>query len=187
MTIVLASKSPARLKLLQENGFNVITCPTDCEETTTKTLPGDVVQDLASLKMSAYRASSSFRPDLPALACDTLLFFDGKLIGKAHSEEDARAQLKMLSGKTHQVYSGYSLFIDGKLYEGFDHTDVTFCNITNKMLDDYIASLEWKGAAGSYRIGGLADKFISNVKGSVSTVVGLPLEKISDIIKALRV
>ena len=124
---------------------------------------------------------------LPALACDTLLWFDGKLIGKAHSEEEARAQLKMLSGKTHQVYSGYSLFIDGKLYEGYDHTDVTFCNITNKMLDNYIASMEWKGAAGSYRIGGLADTFISNVKGSVSTVVGLPLERISDIIKALRV
>lgn len=187
MTIVLASKSPARLRLLEENGYKVIVCPTGCDETTDKTLPGPVVQDLASSKMAAYRSGPDFRKDLPALACDTLLWFKNSLIGKASSEEDARAQLTMLSGKTHSVYSGYSLLIDGKLYEGFDFTDVTFSNISNKMLDDYIASMEWKGAAGSYRIGGKADMFISGVKGSTSTVVGLPLEKISDIIKALRV
>jgi len=187
MTIVLASKSPARLRLLQENGFEVITCPTDCEETTDKTLPGDVDKDLASLKMAAYKAGPSFREDLPALACDTLLWFDGRLIGKAADEEGARRQLLSLSGRTHQVYSGYSLYMDGKTYEGYDYTDVTFSTISNKMLDRYIESMEWKGAAGSYRIGGLADEFIADVKGSTSTVVGLPLERISDIIKALRV
>jgi len=187
MTIVLASKSPARLRLLEENGFDVITCPTDCDEHITKALPGDVVRDLASRKMASYRASSQYREDLPALACDTLLWFENSFIGKAASEEEARAQLMRLSGRTHQVYSGYSLFMDGHLYEGYDHTDVTFSDISNKMLDSYIESMEWKGAAGSYRIGGKADEFISNVKGYVSTVVGLPLERISDIIKALRV
>jgi len=182
-TIVLASASPARKALLEASGFDVITCPTGCDESHNLTRPDRVVYELAFRKLDAYMHSPSFKPDVPALACDTLLWFEGRLIGKARSEEEARAQLTALSGRTHSVYSGFALYLPPHVHRGFESTAVTFKVITRKMLDEYIASGQWKGAAGSYRIGGDADKFIEKTEGNTSTVVGLPLEAISDIIK----
>ena len=72
------------------------------------------------------------------------------------------------------------------MYNGYDSTDVTFREIGDAELDEYIAGGSWKGAAGSYHIHGGADAFIERTRGSIATVIGLPLEKISDIIRILR-
>lgn len=184
-SIVLASASPARRAILESQGLNVIVRPTDCNEDHGLALPGDVVTELASRKLDAYMKGPFFTAVLPAVACDTLIWFNGSFIGKPADRKGAEAQLKMLSGKTHEVYSGYALFIQNKVYRGFDRSEVTFENIGRQAIEQYLDSGQWMGAAGSYRIGGLADIFIKNVHGHASTVAGLPLETISDIIKAL--
>ena len=185
-TIVLASASPARKRLLEEQGLNVLVRPTGCNEDCALTDPARVVTELAARKLKAWMQSPDFDPSLPALACDTLISLDGKLIGKAHSTEEARDQIRAFSSKTHTVFSGYALYIDGRVYNGYDSTDVTFRRIEDAELDEYIAGGSWKGAAGSYHIHGSADTFIDRTRGSIATVIGLPLEKISDIIRILR-
>lgn len=185
-TIVLASASPARKRLLEEQGLNVLVRPTGCSEDCNLTDPSAVVTELASRKLRAWMDSPDFDSTLPALACDTLISLDGKLIGKAHSEAEARNQIRAFSANTHTVFSGYALYIDGRVFSGFDSTDVTFREIREPELDEYIAGGSWKGAAGSYHIHGSADKFIERTQGSIATVIGLPLEKISDIIRILH-
>lgn len=184
--INLASQSPARLGILREEGLEVGVFPTYCNEDHNLEKPEDVVKELSKRKLESFMLSDNFTADIPSLACDTLLWFENMLIGKAHSEDMAYEQIRMLSGKTHRVYTGYALFIDGKLYNGFDFADVTFKQISPKALQLYIASGEWKGAAGSYHVDGLASKFIARVQGDISTVKGLPLLVVSDIIKTLR-
>ncbi len=184
--IVLASASPARRALLEEEGLTVLVRPTGCNEQCSLTDPASVVTELAARKLKACMDSADFDSTLPALACDTLIALDGRLIGKAASEVEARGQILAFSGRTHTVFSGYALYLDGKVFNGFDSTDVTFRKIGDAELENYIKGGSWKGAAGSYHIRGSADAFIERVDGSIATVIGLPLEKISDIIKTLR-
>ncbi len=133
--------------------------------------------------LKSYMESKEFNPSLPAIACDTLLWFKGMLIGKAHSSEEAEKQIQMLAGQSHWVYSGYSLFFNGKVTSGWDRAKVTFREISPAELKTYIESQQWRGAAGSYHCDGLAKMFIESIEGDFNTVVGLPLLKVSDIIK----
>jgi len=179
----LASQSPARLALLEKEGLIVHTFPQDCLEFTNETHPGKVVEALSFIKLDSFMKSKDFDPAVPAIACDTLLWFENKLIGKAHSDEEARVQISELSGKTHQVYSGYAFCYKGKIYQGYDSADVTFAPICDDKLRAYIDSQEWKGAAGSYHIYGKAVDFIEDISGDPATVIGLPLFKINSLLE----
>ena len=180
--INLASQSPARLEILRNQGLEVGAYPQDLDEHTDKTHPGEVVEDLAMQKLSSFMKSPDFDPSVVSLACDTLISFQGKLIGKAHSDNEAREQIKMFAGNTHEVFSGYALCLNGKIYHGYDCTKVSFREISPSELENYIKSQEWRGAAGSYHIQGLAKGFIYHVAGDINTVIGLPLFKVSEII-----
>lgn len=184
--IYLASQSPARLGLLREQGLEVHACPQFCEEKTTETHPGKVVESLSMQKLESFMKNSNFKADCTAIACDTLLYFKGKLIGKAHSAEEAEKQISQLAGNTHQVYSGYSLYYKGSVYHGYDCADVTFTPISDEDIEKYIESNEWKGAAGSYHIFGKAVDFIEKVEGDINTVIGLPLKTVEKLIEDLE-
>ena len=174
-TLVLASASPARLQVLRDLGIDVKACPTSTDEHHTETEPGLTVQTLARRKMDSFlRCHPLFEGN--ALSCDTLIWFDGKLIGKPADEADARAQLSLFSGNTHEVFSGYCLLENGKMHSGFDKASVVFNKLSPKQIDDYIISGEYKGAAGSYRIQGLASKFIERIDGDINTVIGVPVD-----------
>ncbi len=183
--IFLASQSPARLDLLKKQNLTVHACPQYCDEKTEETHPGKVVESLSVQKLAAFMKSPDFKADCTAIACDTLLYFEGKLIGKAHSSEEARNQILSLEGKTHQVYSGYCLYYKGNVYHGYDCTDVTFAHISCENIEKYIRSNEWKGAAGSYHLFGKAVDFIEKVKGDINTVIGLPLKTVEKLLEAL--
>lgn len=180
--INLASQSPARKEVLENLGIKVRTFAQDIVEQTDKTKPDEVVQDLARQKLDAFMKSSNFDKDIPALACDTLIYFENSLIGKAHSDTQARKQISMFSGNTHQVYTGYALYYNNRTFYGSDCTDVTFRNISESELEKYIESKQWVGAAGSYHIQGLAKDFITQISGDINTVIGLPLLLLSEII-----
>lgn len=177
--LYLASGSPARLEMLRNLEIEVYPFPQDCLEFTTETEPGKVVESLSKLKLDSFMKSPDFKPEIPALACDTLLWFENRFIGKAHSPEEAREQISSLAGKVHRVYSGYSICYKGKVYSGSDCAGVEFTQISEENLDKYIASNQWKGAAGSYHIFGMAVDFVKTVDGDVNTVIGLPLDKLT--------
>ena len=180
--IFLASQSPARSELLRKEGLVVHACPQDCLELTDKTQPGDVVEALSLIKLKSFMNSKDYSDGCTAIACDTLLWFENSLIGKAHNCIEAREQISHLAGKTHQVYSGYALYYKGQIYHGYDYADVTFKPISKEQLDEYVLSNEWKGAAGSYHLFGKAVDFVKSVSGDVNTVIGLPLKKIEKIV-----
>ncbi len=187
--LILASKSPARKALLEASGCSVVAIPTNSDEYHGLIAGKEVVHYLAQKKLDAFL--QTYGPaKIPILAADTLVGYNGKLIGKAKSEAEAKEHISLLAGQTHSVFSGFSLWFppsahrEAQHMSGSDETLVTFRNIDAEELITYIASNDWLGAAGSYRIQGLANSFIIDVKGDYATVVGLPIRAISAILSA---
>ena len=188
--VILASQSPARRKLLEDQGIEVVAKPQDCDEKTSETHPGKVVQALAMLKLQSFLKSAdrTLADDgTPVIASDTLLWSEGRFIGKAHSDDEAREQISSLQGKTHQVYSGYAVLTkrDGvdEVVSGWDCADVAFKAMDSAWVDSYVASGEWKGAAGSYHLYGRAVDFVASISGDEATVIGLPLKALENRLK----
>lgn len=180
--IYLASQSAGRRGIVTPLCDQVVVCPTDCDEHGQWENPAMMVQNLAERKMKAFMESGKYEDkSAPAIASDTVVVIDGSVIGKAKDEKDAVRQLNSLSGRTHQVYSSYAVCIPGHgVVSGYDVANVTFNDITD-VIDNYIASHEWVGAAGSYRIQGIGASLIKCIDGDLNTVIGLPLMRIKDL------
>lgn len=186
-SVVLASQSPGRKALLERLGCKVLVIPTDSDEYHGGTVGKEVVEHLAIRKMENFKRMHGSQ-SIPVLTADTLVGCNGLLIGKAQDREEARYHMELFSGKTHSVYSGFSLWLPAeydspsKVVNGSDEALVTFRSIGQDEMDSYLASDDWRGAAGSYRIQGLANMFIASVLGDYATVVGLPIKAISAIL-----
>ncbi len=184
--IILASKSAGRLQLLEEAGCQVTVNPTYIREDHTLSETKEIVILLAERKFHAYLDLNN-PPFIPLLVADTLVDLDGEIVSKAKDENEARAMLKNLSGKTHTVYSAYILYLpaQGITLRGVEESQVTFKDLSDETIESYVASGEWRGAAGAYRVQGAGASFIESIVGDLSTVVGLPIEAISAILEQL--
>ncbi len=175
--LLLASSSPRRIETLRGYGFPIVVSPADVDESSYDSLPvGERVQALAELKV---RTASAAAPEPPywALGADTLVALDGEVFGKPSDEAEARAMLRALSGRTHRVLSGLCALDrrTGRAEKALSETSVTFSAMSGRELDWYIASGEWWGVAGAYRVQERAAFFVERIDGSFSGVVGLPL------------
>ena len=182
--IVLASQSPNRRKILEEAGIQVVTRPQDIWEICGLTEPQAVVMELSRQKFDSYMKSDLFDPSLPAIAVDTLVSLDGKLLGKPKDETEARSMLRMLSGTWHEVYSGLSVYNpkDGSRCVTSDVSRVLFRNLDEEMIGWYISTGDCIGAAGSYKIQSSGYRLIEKIEGSLSNIIGLPLEKLVSVL-----
>ena len=116
---------------------------------------------------------------LPALSADTLVLFEDSLIGKAKNEDEAKRTIKLFSGKKQMVISAALLYIPEKeMIEVVDTAIVQFKKLSDAQIDDYIASGDWIGAAGSYRLQRNGWSIVERIEGDWTTVVGLPLRKL---------
>jgi septum formation protein len=187
--LILASQSVARKSLLESYGCIVHVHPTHSDEYHGGSAGLQVVKELAERKLRIYLTKDP-SPTFPVLAADTLICFNGALVGKAENYREARAQLIQFSGKSHQVCSGFALYLPqqgtprGSVISGSDQSIVTFNELKKYEIETYLEGGDWKGAAGSYRIQGEAKKFISAVTGDFTTVVGLPIQAISAILSS---
>ena len=118
------------------------------------------------------------------LGADTVVYYNGKILGKAKTEEDALKTLSELSGKTHKVITGYALVGEFGIKQGFVETEVEFNTLSKELINEYIKSGLYKGKAGSY---GIQDGFplVKRYKGSLNNVIGLPIETLKPIIDEL--
>ena len=128
----------------------------------------------------------AFRPaDVIVLGADTTVVVDGEILGKPRDDDDARDMLRRLSGKVHQVLTGVSLRQGAYEVGRVETTSVTFCALTDEDISWYVAIGEGRDKAGGYAIQGLASRFIPNISGSYSNVVGLPVACVEELLRPL--
>ena len=109
---------------------------------------------------------------------DTVVSIDGRILGKPKDKADARQMLRLLSGRTHTVYSGFTLIGQGQTSTESVATNVAFASMSEREIENYIASGEPTDKAGAYGIQGQGGLFVTGIEGDYYTVVGLPLQRI---------
>lgn len=172
--LVLASASPRRLALLAQIGIEPDTVvAADIDETPKRNeLPRDHAQRLAREKAEAV---ASTHADAFVIGADTVVACGRRILPKPSSESEARECLKLLSGRSHRVYTGVCLVGPERMAQRVSETRVAFKRLSADEIAFYLASGEWEGKAGGYAIQGLAALFVRSLTGSHSAVVGLPL------------
>lgn len=188
LTYILASASPRRKELLTQAGFTFKVIPSNVEEQISKTVPEEVVMELALQKATdVYKANR--QNDLMVIGSDTIVAYDGEILGKPTDKEDAFNMLSMLSDRTHQVYTGVALIINENGCKNtvlfHECTDVTFSAITSQEIRDYIETSDPMDKAGSYGIQGPFAIHVKSINGDYNNVVGLPIARIYQEIKKL--
>ena len=177
----LASASPRRRQLLELIGVPHVVTPADIDETPRAGESGtDYVLRLAREKAQAVRARHA---DLPVLAADTTVHVDGHILEKPRSEADCIRMLGLLSGRRHQVYTGVCVVSAAPPTVVCSTTEVEFRAIPHDQMRAYWASGEPQGKAGGYAIQGLGAVFVSNIVGSYTGVMGLPLFETAQVLR----
>lgn len=183
--LILASSSPRRAELLKQIGLNYQIMVCDVDETLLPGMsPPELVEFLAERKATA--VARNLHEGI-VLGADTVVVWQGQVLGKPLNEEDAFSMLVKLQGSTHDVYTGVAL-IDvhsGKIMVGHEKTRVFFRNIEEDEIRRYVASGEPLDKAGAYGVQGLAAIYINKLEGCYTNVVGLPLARLSVMLKAI--
>jgi septum formation protein len=171
MRVVLASQSPRRRELLAALGFELEIRPAQVDESTRPGEPArDYVRRVAREKARALDGAV-------VLGADTAVVLDGEVLGKPRDEADARRMLGALSGRSHEVLTAVCVRTPGTEREVLVATEVDLAPLDAARIDWYVATGEPADKAGAYAIQGLAAAFVRSVRGSVSNVVGLPLDE----------
>jgi septum formation protein len=188
--IYLASKSPRRLELLQQMGVacKMVLLRDDggrMRDVDEAPLPGEnpfvYVERMAKMKadIGVLRAKQRALPPMPLLGADTTVVYNGTILGKPGSAADATRMLKMLSGTTHEVLTSIAITNGNRMLHDTSVTRVRFRDITESEIQNYIASGEPMGKAGSYAVQGMGAIFVERIEGSYSGVMGLPIYETS--------
>ena len=178
--LILASASPRRAELLRQLQPEFQIVPSDATEIIDEQLsPQELCQLNAHRKA---RAVAKKIPDALVLGADTLVFLDGEIMGKPRDLADARRMLTQLQDRTHQVVTGVSLIhLRGHRERLFAaSTDVTFRPLTAGQIQDYLSKTNPLDKAGAYAIQEHGDMIVSEISGSFSNVVGLPVERVEE-------
>ncbi|MBO5469435.1 MAG: septum formation inhibitor Maf [Lachnospiraceae bacterium] len=183
--IILASASPRRSELLKQAGFSFTVVPSTTEETRTETSPGQLVEDLAFQKANdVYETvkGNYTDQDFMVIGADTIVYYDGEVLGKPADAQEAFDMLKLLSDRTHQVYTGLAIILrkanEKQVHLLHERTDVTFYPISDEELKDYIATGDPLDKAGAYGIQGTFAVHVKEIKGDYNNVVGLPIARL---------
>jgi septum formation protein len=177
--LILASGSRDRRKLLAEAGYTFEVMPANIDEPTQAEF-GDCRQFVHQVSWLKAAATAPKIADGLILSADTVGWHDGAVIGKPADEGDARRILRTLGGTVHELWTGVCLW---KRPEDWQITwqEVSQCMVrifTNAELDAYIATNRWVGCSGAYSIDGPDDPYVKVVAGSVTNVIGLPMESL---------
>lgn len=181
--LILASASPRRLALLNQIGIEPEhLVPAHIDETPEKgELPRKLAARLASLKaVSAQHKArqAGIGGNALVLAADTVVAVGRRILPKAEMMEEAADCLRLLSGRAHRVYTGICVLTpSGQARHRLVETRIRFKRLSNREVEAYLASAEWKDKAGGYAIQGIAGSFVVKLVGSYSGVVGLPLNE----------
>jgi septum formation protein len=186
--VVLGSASPGRLTVLRQAGIDPLVVVSGVDEDAvvgalgSNTAPGDVVRVLAEAKADQVAAGldAAVAADCVVVGCDSMLYIDGRLVGKPASADAARSQWQSMRGRYGQLYTGHCLLrlLDGNISQRASEsafTTVHFATPTAADLDAYIGSGEPLAVAGGFTLDGLGGWFVDRIEGDPSNVIGLSL------------
>src|SRR3954465_5842145 len=196
--IYLASRSPRRRELLTQVGvrFHLLLFrdrPGEGPDVQEVSMPGGKpalsVERLARTKADAgwRRMQQRNLPHAPVLAADTTVALDGRILGKPGDRAEAAVMLAQLSGRSHEVLTAIALTNGERLESALSRSEVRFRDITSQEIEDYVASGEADDKAGAYGIQGRAARYIAELRGSYSGVVGLPLYETARMLESFAV
>lgn len=184
--IILASNSPRRREILSNFiDFTVISKEID-------EIKDDCFSPWTTVMALAYEKGievAKDNVDEVVLSADTLVELDGKLLGKPKNREDAKIMIKSLSGKIHNVYTGYAIFkLSKKIkYVSYEKSSVKFYDLSSDEIEKYLDTLEYKDKAGAYGIQDKGSLLVENIEGDYFNIVGFPIGKINrDLMRLLN-
>ncbi|MDU1583543.1 MAG: nucleoside triphosphate pyrophosphatase [Peptoniphilus harei] len=184
--MILASNSPRRREILSNFiDFTVISKEID-------EIKDDCFSPWTTVMALAYEKGIEVAKDNVeeiVLSADTLVELDGKLLGKPKNREDAKIMIKSLSGKIHNVYTGYAIFkLSKKIkYVSYDKSSVKFYDLNDDEIEKYLNTLEYKDKAGAYGIQGKGSLLVEKIEGDYFNIVGFPIGKINrDLMRLLN-
>jgi septum formation protein len=182
--LILASASPRRAELLGQLKLEFETVPSDAPEAFDEFLsPQELCQLNAHRKA---RVVAKRIPDALVLGADTLVFLDRKIFGKPANLDEAKKMLMQLQGQTHQVVTGVSLIHLRPHHERIFavKTDVVFRPLSPAQIDEYLAKINPLDKAGAYAIQDHGEFIVSEISGSFSNVIGLPMEQLQSVLES---
>ena len=191
-TIVLASASPRRTELLSEAGVEHVVVAADVAEAELmkqvkkdENYPKNLVIYLARQK--ALAVVREVADDAVIIAADTVVAVNGEILGKPNSKTEARDMLWKLSGSRHSVFTGYAILNKKNklLLSGVEETIIYFRELSDDDIEGYINTDEPYDKAGGYAIQEHGDAFVEKIEGDYNNVVGLPVDKVLEILKIL--
>tara|TARA_E500000178_G_scaffold238136_1_gene234618 strand:+ start:88 stop:678 length:591 start_codon:yes stop_codon:yes gene_type:complete len=184
--LVLASSSENREKILSRLNvpYKIFKPKVDEESIIKKYAPRIVVKKLSLLK--ALKAKEKYKGSF-ILSADTIVYSRRKILNKTYDEKEALSNIKWLSGRRHRVYTGMTFISnENRIHYSITQTKVQFKNLSIQEMQRYILTREWEGCAGSYAIQGYAEAFVKLLVGSYSNVVGLPLNKVHNLLEKYK-
>lgn len=177
--LILASRSPRRLQLLKQIGMSPTVMPCDIEEVFDASRTPE--ENASSLALRKAMVVAGKIPDGIILGADTIVIVGGEMLGKPEGPRDAARMLRLLSGRTHSVVTGFAL-VDrpsGRHMTGSERTEVTFRPLPGREIEEYVAGGSPLDKAGAY---GIQDDygavFVTRIEGCFYNVVGLPLSRV---------
>lgn len=176
--IILASNSPRRREILGEFiDLDIITKEIN-EIKDDSFSPWTTVMGLAFEKGIEVAKDNE---NLIVLSADTLVELDGKLLGKPKNREEAKIMIEALSGRSHNVYTGYAIFklSENIKYVNYEKSSVKFYELSDLEIEKYLDTLEYKDKAGAYGIQGKGSLLVEEIRGDYFNIVGLPIGKIN--------
>ncbi len=186
--LILASQSPRRREIMKFVDLDFDVIPSDCDENIEYSSPADMVSKLSFLKANDIAKKikkEDSEGEYLVIGSDTTVYFEGEILGKPKNEEDAFNMLKRMSGKTHIVYTGVTVIdtFSNKTETFFEETKVTFWDVTDEEIKEYIATGDPMDKAGAYGVQGRGAFIVKKVEGDYFTVVGLPIAHLLQVLK----
>jgi septum formation protein len=186
-TIILASASPRRKELLEQAGLKFEIYPSEFNEIIGKKLSPTLLAERLSLEKA--KAVAPKHKNYLIIAADTFVVLGTQIIGKPTDENDAKRILGLLSGNTHDVITGFTIYDtkNNKYITKSEKSSVIFNKLSEKEIEDYVVSKKPLDKAGAYGLQELPSNFIKEIKGDYDNIIGLPVSSLMEELKKLGV
>ena len=185
MKLILASNSPRRKDLLEKLGYEFDVVVSEYQEQSFSSDPILTATTFALGKAKAVFENLKDKDSVVVLGADTIVYCENEIIGKPKDEKDAFNMIKKLSGKTHEVITGFCLINTDKIITDYVTSNVKFYTLSDDEIASYIKSGLYKGKAGGYGIQDEDCKLVESYSGSLNNIIGLPTEKVQEYLNKL--